>query len=1035
MSFTRHFIDRPVATTLATLAVTLAGGLAYFKLPVSPLPQVDFPTLSVSANLPGASPETMAATVATPLERTLGRIPGVTEMTSSSSLGTTNITLQFDLDRDINGAAGDVQAAINAASGLLPSGMPARPNYRKQNPSDSPIMILTLTSDVFTAGQIYDYASTVLGQKISQIEGISRVSIGGSSLPAVRVSMDLPAVERSGLSLDQVRSTIASNNVSRPKGEIEDGDRRWQVKASDQLHHASDYLPMIIGYKNGAAVKLGDVATVEDSVQDILNYGTSNGVPSVSLVLFRQPGANILETTEKVRAMLPRLVSAMPAAIDMKILMERTGSIRGSLAEVQHSLVISVILVVLVVWLFLRRARAALIPGVAVPVSLIGTFAVMYLFGYSIDNLSLMALTIATGFVVDDAVVVLENITRHIEAGMPAKEAARRGAKEVTSTVISMSLSLIAVFIPILFMGGIIGRLFREFAVVLSVSIAVSLVVSLTTTPMMCARLLGREKNERPPGRISRGIEWCFTRLQNAYVHTLDTALNHRWLTLLALVATVALTCWQYVTIPKGFIPQQESTQLTGSITADQNISFQLMKQRVAEVAEIIRQDPAIAAINASTGSGSPRSESRNSGSVFINLKPTSESGVTPLEVIARLRKKTARIPGVFVSLQPSQDIRIGGRSSSAAYQYSLQSSDLTELRVWEAKVKQALMKLPSIVDVNSDFQDKAGLTRVVIDREAASRLGVPIREIDSTLYSAFGQRQISPIYADLNQYQVVMEAQRDQSADPDALANIHLKSSSGELVPLTSLAHWESAPAPLTINHQGQFAAVTFSFNLAPGASFSDVTTEINQTVEKLGLPNTIQRNFAGTAGAFAASLKSQPWLVLAGLLVIYLTLGILYESFLHPLTILSTLPSAGIGALLALRVCKLDFDIMGFIGIFLLIGIVKKNAIMMIDFALDAERQRRLDPKSAILEACKLRLRPILMTTLAALFGALPLAIGFGYGSELRRPLGVSIVGGLILSQLLTLYTTPVVYLFLDKLRHQWMGRGESLVVNSES
>ncbi len=1035
MSFTRHFIDRPVATTLATLAVTLAGGLAYFKLPVSPLPQVDFPTLSVSANLPGASPETMAATVATPLERTLGRIPGVTEMTSSSSLGSTSITLQFDLDRDINGAAGDVQAAINAASGLLPSGMPSRPNYRKQNPSDSPIMILTLTSDVFTAGQIYDYASTVLGQKISQVEGISRVSIGGSSLPSVRVSLDLPAVERAGVSIDQVRSTIASNNVSRPKGEIEDGDRRWQVKASDQLHHASEYLPMIIGYKNGAAVKLGDVATVEDSVQDILNYGTSNGVPSVSLILFRQPGANILETTEKVRAMLPRLASSMPAAIDMKILMERTASIRGSLDEVQHSLIISVILVILVVWFFLRRARAALIPGVAVPVSLIGTFAVMYLFGYSIDNLSLMALTIATGFVVDDAVVVLENITRHIEAGMPAKEAARRGAKEVTSTVISMSLSLIAVFIPILFMGGIIGRLFSEFAVVLSVAIAVSLVVSLTTTPMMCARLLERPKNERPPGRISRGIEWGFTKLQNAYTHSLDVALNHRWLTLLALIGTVALTGWQYVTIPKGFIPQQESTQLTGSITADQSISFQLMKQRVAEVAELIREDPAIAAINASTGSGSPRNDSRNSGSMFINLKPASESGVTPLEVIARLRKKTARIPGVFVSLQPSQDIRIGGRSSSAAYQYSLQSSDLGELRIWEARIKQALMKLPSIIDVNSDYQDKAGLTRVVIDREAASRLGVPIREIDSTLYSAFGQRQISPIYADLNQYQVVMEAQRDQSNDPDALANIRLKSTSGELVPLTSLAHWESAPAPLTINHQGQFAAVTFSFNLAPGASFSDVTTDINNTVEKLGLPNSIQRNFAGTAGAFAASLKSQPWLILAGLLVIYLTLGILYESFLHPLTILSTLPSAGIGALLALRVCNLDFDIMGFIGIFLLIGIVKKNAIMMIDFALDAERQRGLDPKTAILEACKMRLRPILMTTLAALFGALPLAIGFGYGSELRRPLGVSIVGGLIVSQLLTLYTTPVIYLFLDNLRHRWMRRGELLVVNSES
>lgn len=1033
MSFTQHFIDRPVATTLVTLSIALAGALSYFKLPVAPLPQVDFPTISVSASIPGANPETMASTVATPLERTLGRIPGVTEMTSSSSLGSTSITLQFDLDRDIDGAAGDVQAAINAASGLLPAGMPSRPSYRKQNPADAPIMILTLTSDVYSPGQMYDYASTVLAQKIAQVDGISQVRVGGSSLPAVRVSLNLPAVERAGLSLEQVRATIAANNVSRPKGSVEAGGRRFQVTASDQISHAADYLPMIIGFKQGAAVTLSDVANVTDSVEDTLNYGTSNGVPAVSLILYRQPGANILDTSAKVRAVLPRLAEAMPAAIDLRILIERTASIQSSLTEVQHSLLISVILVILVVWLFLRRARAALIPGVAVPVSLIGTFAAMYFFGYSIDNLSLMALTIATGFVVDDAVVVLENITRHIEAGMPANEAARLGAREVTPTVISMSLSLIAVFIPILFMGGIIGRLFREFAVVLSISIIVSLIVSLTTTPMMCARLLEHQKNERPPGAFSRGIDWFFTKIQNGYVRTLHKALDHHWLTLLVLIGTILLTVWQYVTIPKGFIPIQDSTQLAGSIIADQSISFQLMKERVAEVAEIIRNDPAVAAVNASTGGSSHGSRSSNSGGVYASLKPQSETHVTALQVTARLRKKTSRIPGVMVILQPTQDVRIGGRSSAAEYQYIIQSSNLAELHRWEPKVKQALMKLPMLVDVNSDYQDKGGLTRIIIDRDAASRLGVAVKDIDSTLYDAFGQRQISPIYAELNQYQVIMEAQPGQGESPEALLNIRVKSSSGELVPLSAFAHWESTPAPLTVNHQGQFACITFSFNLVEGASFGNVTDTINDTVDLLGLPSTIQRSFAGTAQAFTASLKSQPWLILAGLCVIYLTLGILYESFLHPLTILSTLPSAGIGALLALRLCHLNFDIMGFIGIFLLIGIVKKNAIMMIDFALDAERQRGLDPKSAILEACRMRLRPILMTTLAALFGALPLAVGFGYGSELRRPLGVAIVGGLILSQLLTLYTTPVVYLFLDRLRHRFLKRRETFVVMS--
>ncbi|MDB6076984.1 MAG: multidrug transporter, partial [Akkermansiaceae bacterium] len=1020
MGFAEIFIKRPVATTLLTIALCLAGILAYQGLPVAPLPQVDFPNINVSASLPGASPETMATSVATPLERALGRIPGISEMTSSSSLGSTNINIQFDLDRDINGAANDVQAAINAARPLLPSGMPSNPNYRKANPADAPIMILSLTSESHTQAELYDTASTVIAQKISRLPGIGQVSVGGGSLPAVRVSLDSQKVDAAGVSMDAIRTTIASNNVNRPKGYIEDKDKVWQVTSSDQISKAADYLPMIVRYQDGAALRLSDLGNVVDSVQDTMTYGTTNGIPSVSLVLFREPGANILSTCDNVKALIPKLSEALPAAMTLNVIMERTASIKSSLAEVQHSLILAVILVVLVVWIFLRRMSAALIPGVAVPASLLGTFALMWVFGFSIDNLSLMALTIATGFVVDDAVVVLENITRHIEQGMPAVEAAKLGVKEVTWTVFSMSISLVAVFIPILFMGGVVGRLFREFAIVLSIAIAVSLVISLTTTPMMCARLLAHREGEKPPGPISRTIERFFDWLQRVYAKTLALALTHYWLTLFALVASMALSVDLYVRSPKGFFPEQDTGQIRGNAGGDQSISFQAMREKTIEFAEVIMKDPAVDSMNASTGGGG-WGGSRNNGNFFISLKPLKERKVSAQDVILRLRKATSHIPGASLWLNPSQDIRIGGRASNASYQYTIQSGDLKLLRSWEPKVRDVLMANQLINEVNSDFQDKGGLTRITVDREKASRLGITMAQIDGALNNSYGQRQISPIYTTLNQYQVVLEIQESQRQDPSALQLVNLKTAAGATVALSTIATWDAAPTPLSVNHQGQNAAITFSFNINPGESFSEVTRTINEGVHALNMPEDVQAGFAGSAGAFQASQDSQTLLILIALVVIYLTLGILYESFLHPLTILSTLPSAGVGALLSLRLLKMDFDTMGFLGIFLLIGIVKKNAIMMIDFALNAERTLGLGPREAIMEACDKRLRPILMTTLAALFGALPLAIGFGEGSELRRPLGVSIVGGLILSQLLTLYTTPVVYLMLDSLRHR--------------
>lgn len=1020
MNFTDTFIHRPVATTLATLAIALSGVLAYTNLPVSPLPQVDMPSISVSASLPGASPETMAATVATPLERTLGRIAGITEMTSSSSQGSTSISLQFDISRDVDSAARDVQAAINAARSLLPTGMPGNPTYRKMNMSDSPIMIMALTSDVATSGQMYDVGSTVIAQKISQIEGVGSVSVGGSSLPAVRVSMNMPALTRANLTMEDVRTAIAAANVNRPKGLIEDENRRWQVLASDQMDKADEYKNVIVSYVNGAAVRLADLGEVTDSVQDAYNYGSTNGKVSVSLIVFRQAGANIIEVVDKIKAMMPKLRAMAPASMDLDITMERTVTIRASIDDVQYSLMIATLLVILVVFAFLRRVRATLIPGVAVPVSLLGTFGVMYLCGYSLDNLSLMALTVSTGFVVDDAVVVLENITRHVENGMPVMEAARRGTREVTFTVISMSISLIAVFIPILLMGGLMGLLFREFAVVLSVAIAVSLVVSLTTTPMMCARLLSTEKEGHKPGYFARLSDGVFHWIQSFYASTLHIALRHHWLTLTALIGIVALTAWLYVTIPKGFFPQQDNGLLIGGISADQNISFQAMREKIIAIAQIAQADPAVVKVNASCGSDSRMGGPKNSGRVFISLKPMGQRDSVDV-VLARFRRKLSTIAGATLLLVPSQDLRIGGRSSRALYQYTLQAGDVETLRKWEPKVRQALLDLKELVDVNSDFEDKGTVTRLVIDRDACARVGVSMQAVDSALNSSFGQRMVSTIYAPLNQYRVILES--SQNEDPGAFDQVMVRSNSGKLVPLNQLSRWEFAPAALSISHQGQFAALTFSFNIPPGVAFAEATEAITNAVNKLQIPEEVQRVFAGTAGAFQASLDSQPVLILTALLVIYLVLGILYESFLHPLTILSTLPSAGAGALLALYVCGMDFTVMAMIGIFLLIGIVKKNAIMMIDFALQTERERGLDSFQAIFEACQLRLRPILMTTCAALLGALPLALGTGVGSELRRPLGIAVVGGLIVSQMLTLYTTPVVYLFLDGLRLRFL------------
>jgi multidrug efflux pump len=1012
------FIRRPVGTTLLTLALVLAGLIGFRLLPVAPLPQVDFPTINVSAGLPGASPETMASAVATPLERQFTRIAAITEMTSTSFLGSTSVALQFDLSRDINGAARDVQSAINAASGQLPSNLPSNPTYRKVNPADAPIMILALTSPTATTGRLYDMASTVLQQKLAQLDGVGQVFVGGSSLPAVRVELNPHALARYGIGLEDVRAVLASANVNRPKGQIHGPERAWEIRTSDQLRFADEYRPLLVAWRNGAAVRLSDVAEVRDAVEDLRAVGLANGRPAALIIIFRQPGANIIEAVDHIRDAMPELHALLPADVTLTPVLDQTVTIRASVSDVEHALMISVALVVLVVFLFLRDGRATAIPGVAVPVSLIGTFAFMYLIGYSIDNLSLMALTVATGFVVDDAIVVVENVMRHLEQGMRPLEAAITGAREIGFTVLSISVSLVAVFIPILLMGGLIGRLFREFAMVLSIAVLVSLVVSLTTTPMMCALLL-RSHAGRTRGRFYRGGERVFDWLVRGYDRTLGWALTYPGTVLVLAALTCALTVYLFVVIPKGFFPQQDNGRLFGGVVASQDISFQAMRQKVAQLAAIVQADPAIATVTAYTGGGGGRGTTVNTARMFVALKNRKERDATADQVITRLRPKLARVVGATLYLQAVQDIRVGGRLGNAQYQYTLQADSLQDLSKWAPRMLRAIRGLPEVRDVSSDQQDAGLQVPLTIDRDTAARVGVSTRLIDETLYSAFGQRQVSTIYTTLNQYHVVMEVAPEYWQSPDALSAIHVRSQTGATVPLTALTRFQPSAAPLQVNHQGLFPSVTISFNLAPDVSLGHAVAAVEEAGRRIALPASVRGRFAGAAQAFQDSLSTQPLLILAALVAVYIVLGMLYESYVHPLTILSTLPSAGVGALLALMLCGMDLSIIAIIGIILLIGIVKKNAIMVIDVALDLERREGRPPREAVHVACLRRLRPILMTTMAAMLGALPLALGAGTGSEMRRPLGVSIIGGLMLSQLLTLYTTPVVYLFLERWR----------------
>ncbi len=1105
MNISAPFIARPVATTLLTLGIAIGGFLGFSKLPVSPLPQVDFPTISVTATLPGASPNTVATSVAEPLERHLGQIADVSEMTAQSGIGQARITLQFDISRDIDGAARDVEAAINSARADLPSNLPSNPTYRKVNPADAPILILALTSKTMTQGQMYDVASNILAQRLSQLSGIGNVIIGGSTLPAVRVELNPQALYKYGIGLEDLRAALASANADSPKGTIDDGSRRFQIYTNDQANVAADYAPLVVAYRNGAGVRLSDVADVQDSVQDVRNLGMSNGQPSVLVILFRQPNANIIETIDNVTAELPHLEAAMPADMNVTVAIDRSTTIRASLHDTEVTLVMAIFLVTVVVFLFLRNIRATIIPTVAVPVSIVGTFGVMYLFGYSLDLLSLMALTIATGFVVDDAIVVLENISRHMEAGLSPMDAAFRGAREVGFTVMSISFSLIAVFIPILLMGGILGRLFREFTVTLSVAILISLAISLTMTPMMCGLLLRSPPVRQRESERRTGV---FTQVRNFYAWSLTWALRHSALVLLIFIATICLNVELYIFVPKGFFPQQDTGRMVGSLQADQSISFQAMSRKLRQMMSIVQQDPAVQNVVGYTGVGSGGGYAQlNTGNVFVSLKPLSERNVTVDQVIARLRPKLGQVSGGRLYLAAVQDLRAGGRQSNAQYQYTLQSEDVQDLYEWTPKLVDALEHNRILTDVSSDQQQRGLETYLDIDRDTTARLGISPLQIDNTLYDAFGQRQVSVIYSAINQYHVVMEIDPRYTQYPDSLRDVYVSvsgatppgtattnapggtitpattngaaarslavpttspsgaaSSAGAsgataatsanaaavrnaftnalantghgstsvgaavsttqetMIPLAAVTHYRPSHTPLSVNHQGSFVASTISFNLQPGKSLGEASEEINAAIARIRMPTAVRGTLAGTAQLFQQSLSKEPILILTAIAAVYILLGVLYESYIHPVTILSTLPSAGVGALATLMAFRTEFDIIGLIAVILLIGIVKKNAIMMIDFAIEAKRAHNLSSYDAIFEACLLRLRPILMTTSAAILGAIPLALSFGNGGEIRRPLGIAIVGGLVISQILTLYTTPVLYLYLDRVSEWW-------------